>query len=111
MRPPVSGNPSGKSTRRELNQFSKYSSLAGSSQKKAPRKSVLGGALLGFVAISVIYSLLLLGVTRVLRDAGVIAWSLSFVQSLCVSAIVVLVRTIERAMNAVSQQSASNREP
>lgn len=99
------------SLKRELNQFSKYSSLAGSSQKKAPRKSVLGGALLGFVAISVIYSLLLLGVTRVLRDAGVIAWSLSFVQSLCVSAMVVLVRTIERAMNAVSQQSASNRKP
>jgi len=72
MRPPFSENQSGKSTRRELNQFSKYSSRVPEVQKKAPRKSVLGGALLGFVAISVIYSLLLLGVTRVLRDAGVI---------------------------------------
>ena len=107
MRPPLPD----KSLKRELNQFSKYSSLAASSQKKAPRKSVFGGALFGFVAISVIYSLALLAVTRVLHQAEVVAWTLSFVQSLAVSALFVLVRTIERAMNSVSQQHARSTEP
>jgi len=102
MRPPPS---SGKSTRRELNQFSKYSSIVPSSQKEAPRKSVLGGALFGFVGISVIYSLSLLGVTRVLRSAEVVSWSLSFPQALAVSALFVLVRTIERAISSVVASS------
>ena len=104
MRPPPNFD---KSSRRELNQFSKYSSIVASSQEKAPRKSVWGGALFGFVGISVIYSLSLLGVTRVLRSAEVVSWALSFPQALAVSALFVLVRTIERAIGSVV---ASSRE-
>ena len=103
MRPPQNFD---KSTRRELNQFSKYSSNVSSAREKAPHKSVWGGASFGFVAISVIYSLSLLGVTRVLRSAEVVSWSLSFPQALAVSALFVLVRTIERAISSVGASSS-----
>ena len=103
MKPP----PGYASSKRELNQFSKYPVDLPIDSKKAPAFNVLGGALLGFLGISVIYSACLLGVLSILRDAGALSWSLSFLESLALSALVVVVRTIERALNAVSRKGGS----
>jgi len=97
------------SSKRELNQFSKYSSLVPEASKKAPSFGVLGGALFGFAGISLVYSFSLLGVLSVLRDAGAISWTLTFLEALAVSALVALVRTMERALNAISLKDNENR--
>lgn len=105
MRPPLGHT----SSKRELNQFSKYSSLVPEDSKKAPSLGVLGGALFGFAGISLVYSFSLLGILSVLRDAGAISWSLSFLESLAVSALVTLIRTMERALNAISLKDNENK--
>lgn len=94
------------SSKRELNQFTKYPVIIpDGEQKDSSKLGILSGALFGFAAISLIYSVSLLVVLSVLRAGGAIAWSLSFVQSLAMCSVFVLVRTLERALSAVSRKS------
>lgn len=88
-------------SKRDMNQFNKHYSISSDVSKKAPRSFNFVGALFGFAIISAIYSVTLLGVTSILRDAGVISWSLSLSQAVRLSALVVLVRTVDRATSAV----------